>query len=440
MLDSMNDAAASLPVVIVGGGFSGAMLAARLAELGQASVLIERGEQVGLGVAYSTPLDDHRLNVRAERMSARPDRPADFTDWLALHAPAFADPNGFAPRRLYGLYVQARLAEAEAARPGLIRRVKGEAVRIESETVLLADGARIPGRAVVLATGNPPPRPAVAGEGPRRIADPWRPDALAAIAPDDDVLILGSGLTMVDVVLALQAQGWRGRATVVSRRGLLPQAHGAHHDAPIDLPPEALTGALSRRLASARRLARDHGWRRVMEGYRPITAALWGAATIAERGRFLRHLRSWWDVHRHRIAPEIAAVLERLKAENRLTVVAGRAQAMAADRQAANLTVRPRNGEVQAFSAAWLIDCTGPGHDAACTPLTAALIAEGRARLDAVDLGLDLDAEGRVLHADGVADPGLFVLGPPARAAFWETIAVPDIRQRIEALARALAD
>ncbi|MDA1321306.1 MAG: hypothetical protein O3B99_03340, partial [Proteobacteria bacterium] len=122
------------------------------------------------------------------------------------------------------------------------------------------------------------PRPAVAGEGPRRVADPWRPDALAAIAPDDDVLILGSGLTMVDVVLALQAQGWRGRATVVSRRGLLPQAHGAHHDAPIDLPPESLTGALSHRLASVRRLARDHGWRRVMEGYRPITAALWGAA------------------------------------------------------------------------------------------------------------------------------------------------------------------
>lgn len=435
----MNDAAASLPVVIVGGGFSGAMLAARLAEQGQAAVLIERGEQVGLGVAYSTLLDDHRLNVRAERMSARLERPADFTDWLALHAPAFADPNGFAPRRLYGLYVQARLAETEAAHPGLIRRVKGEAVRIEGETVLLTDGTRTPGRAVVLATGNPPPCPAVAGEGPRRIADPWRPDALAAIAPDDDVLILGSGLTMVDVVLALQAQGWRGRATVVSRRGLLPQAHGAHHDAPIDLPPQALTGALSRRLASARRLARDHGWRRVMEGYRPITAELWREATTAERARFLRHLRPWWDVHRHRIAPEIAAVLETLMAANRLTVVAGRAQTTKVDDRGATLTVRTRNGEAQAFSAAWLIDCTGPGHDAARAPLTAGLIAESRARLDAVDLGLDLDAEGRALHADGAADPGLFVLGPPARAAFWETIAVPDIRQRIEALARALA-
>ena len=430
--------AASLPVVIVGGGFSGAMLAARLAEAGQASVLIERGEQVGLGVAYSAVLDAHRLNVRTERMSARPDRPADFTDWLARHAPDFADPNGFAPRRLYGRYVQARLAQAEAAHPGLIHRVKGEAVRIVGETVILSDGARVSGRAVALATGNPPPRPALASESPRRLADPWRPDALTAIAPEDDVLILGSGLTMVDVVLALQAQGWRGRATVVSRRGLLPQAHGARHDAPIDLPPEALEGALSHRLAAARRLARAHGWRRVMEGYRPITLDLWRAATNAERSRFLRHLRPWWDVHRHRIAPDVAAELEALKAAGRLTVIPGRAQAVASDGQGAALTVRIRNGEVQDFSAAWLIDCTGPGHDAACAPLTAALIAEGRARLDAVDLGLDLDAEGLVLHADGVADASLFVLGPPARAAFWETIAVPDIRLRIEALTRVL--
>lgn len=436
----MNDAAAPLPVVIVGGGFSGAMLAARLAEQGQASVLIERREQMGLGVAYAARLDAHRLNVRAERMSARPDRPADFADWLAVHAPAFADPEGFAPRRLYGRYVQDRLAEAEAAHPGLIRRVRGEAVRVEGETVILADGARLPGRAVVLATGNPPPRPAVAsdGDGPRRIADPWAPDALAAIGPEDEVVILGSGLTMVDMVLALQAQGWRGRATVVSRRGLLPQAHGARHDAPIDLPSDALEGGLSRRLASARKLAREHGWRRVMEGYRPITADLWRAATTAERARFLRHLRPWWDVHRHRIAPEIAAILETLMAQDRLTVIAARAQAARSDDQGAALTIRTRNGATQTLSADWLIDCTGPGHDAARAPLTAALLAEGRARLDAVDLGLDLDAEGRVLHADRVADPGLFVLGPPARAAFWETIAVPDIRQRIAALARVL--
>ncbi|MGO4410650.1 MULTISPECIES: FAD/NAD(P)-binding protein [unclassified Brevundimonas] len=434
----MNDAS-SLPVVIVGGGFSGAMLAARLAERGQASVLIERGAVFGPGVAYTATLDAHLLNVRAERMSALAARPGDFVDWLKDHHPDHADPNGFPTRRLYGLYVRARLDAVEAAHPGLIRRVTGQAVAVDGRTVALSDGRRIEGRAVVLATGNPAPRTAPTDQSPRVLSDPWAPGALDRVQPEDAVLILGSGLTMVDVVLALQAQGWRGRATAVSRRGLTPRAHGAHHDAAVALPPDALNGALSQRLASARRLAREHGWRGVMEGYRPITAELWRAATTQERARFLRHLRPWWDVHRHRIAPEIAAALDALVAEGRLTVRAGRINATEASADAVTLTVTPPREAAQTLTAQWLIDCTGPGHDAAATPLTAALIAEGRARLDPLQLGLDLDEAGRVLHADGAADPDLYVLGPPARAALWETIAVPDIRQRIEALTDLLA-
>ena len=432
----MNDAASSLPVVIVGGGFSGAMLAARLAERDQASVLIERGDAFGPGVAYSTPNDAHRLNVRAGRMSAVVDRPADFVDWLTTHHPDQADANGFAPRRLYGLYVRDRLAGVKAAHPGLIRRVTGAVIAVEGRSAILSTGARIDGRAVVLATGNPAPRTTPTGEDGRIIANPWTPDALTPIQPGDDVLILGAGLTMVDVLLTLLSQGWRGRATAVSRRGLLPRAHGPHHDAPIDLPPEALSGPLSQRLAAARRLARAHGWRRVMEGYRPITAELWRTATTAERARFLRHLRPWWDVHRHRIAPEIAAELDRLFHEDRLTVRAGRI--LDVEASADRVTVRLAGEAAQALSAPWLIDCTGPGHDATATPLTAGLIAKGRARLDPLRLGLDLDESGHVRHADGTPDPDLYVLGPPARAAFWETIAVPDIRQRIEALSLAL--
>jgi uncharacterized NAD(P)/FAD-binding protein YdhS len=431
----MNDAS-SLPVVIVGGGFSGAMLAARLAERSQASVLIERGEAFGPGVAYSTTLPEHRLNVRSERMSAVIDRPRDFVDWLEECASSCADPEGFAPRLFYGQYVRDRLTTLAALRPDLIQQVKGEAVAIEDQTVVLYDGRRIEGRVVVLATCNPAPRSVSAQQSPRILSDPWAPGVLDRIQPDDAVLILGSGLTMVDVVLALQAQGWRGRATALSRRGLLPRAHGEHHDAPVDLPPEALTGPLSQRLAFARRLAREHGWRRVMEGYRPITADLWRAATTAERARFLRHLRPWWDVHRHRIAPEIAASLDALIAEGRLSVRAGRISATETSADAVTLILTP---PFRTVSAAWLIDCTGPGHDAATAPLTAGLIAEGRARLDPLKLGLELDPAGRVLHADGMADPDLYVLGPPARASLWETIAVPDIRQRIEALTDLLA-
>uniref|UniRef100_UPI0025DCD0A8 FAD/NAD(P)-binding protein n=1 Tax=uncultured Brevundimonas sp. TaxID=213418 RepID=UPI0025DCD0A8 len=215
-------------IAIVGGGFSGAMLAARLAESGIASTIIDRSGDFGLGVAYSTPFDGHLLNVRSNRMSAVEGRPDDFVDWLKAHHPDRAAPEGFAPRRLYGLYVQNRLAGVEAAHPGLITRVVGEAAAVEDAAVRLADGRLIKAEAVVLATGNPAPKTAAPGEAEGRvIGDPWAPGALDRIGDGDDVIIVGTGLTMVDMVQWLVARGWRGKATALSRRGLKPRAHEA---------------------------------------------------------------------------------------------------------------------------------------------------------------------------------------------------------------------
>jgi len=429
----------SLPVVIVGGGFSGAMLAARLAERGQASVVIDRTGDFGLGVAYSTPFEGHLLNVRSGRMSAVEARPGDFVDWLKANRPDLADPDDFAPRKVYGQYVRDRLAAVAVAHPGLIDKRIGEVGFIEADGVILADGARITGRAVVLATGNPAPAATTSDGGGRIITNPWAPGALEGIGPDDDVLIVGTGLTMVDMIQVLVARGWRGRATALSRRGLMPRAHGDRPDAPATLPVEALEGEVSERLAAARRLAGPDRWREVMEAYRPITARLWAAADLDRRARLVRHLRPWWDVHRHRIAPRIGRALEALKAEDRLTVVPGRLGRVAQTTDGVMAHWAPRGGgSAEPLRAAWLIDCTGPAHSAATDPLTAPLIATGRARMDALGLGLDLDPTGHVLHTDGLSDPTLFVLGPPARAAFWETIAVPDIRKRIEDVAAAV--
>lgn len=428
-------------IVIVGGGFSGAMLAARLAESGIASTIIDRGGDFGLGVAYSTPFDGHLLNVRSNRMSAVEGRPDDFVDWLKAHHPDQAAPEGFAPRRLYGLYVQNRLAGIEAAHPGLITRVVGEAATVEDAGVRLADGRLIEAEAVVLATGNPAPKTAASDEIEGRvIGDPWAAGALDRIGDEDDVIIVGTGLTMVDMVQWLVAQGWRGKATALSRRGLKPRAHEALPDAPS--PPTSMLklAPASRRLAEARRMADESGWRSVMEGLRPLTADLWAAADSDLRARFVRHLRPWWDVHRHRIADSIAASLEALEAAGRLTIVAGRVKRIDQSADSVTLDWRPRRGPEQPpITGHWLIDCTGPGHDPVKDTLTGPLIAAGRARLDALRLGLDLDAQGRVLDADGVPDNRLLVLGPPARAAFWETIAVPDIRKRIEDLTATLA-
>lgn len=428
------------PVVIVGAGFSGAMLAARLAEQGLASVLIGRTADFGLGVAYSTPFEGHLLNVRSNRMSAVEGRPLDFVDWLSTRHPDLADPEDFAPRALYGRYVQDRLASVEAAHPGLIERIVGEVAAIEPDGVALSDGRRFTGRAVVLATGNPAPKTALPGDSDRIIPDPWAPGALDRIGTDDDVLIVGTGLTMVDMIQALTARGWRGMALALSRRGLLPRAHRLAPDVPAPMPPDALTGPASHRLAAARRLAARYDWREVMDAYRPITADLWRDASPDQRARLVRHLRPWWDVHRHRIAARIGEALDRLREQGRLIVHAGRLRRIESDDTGVVAEWSPRWGAVRpALRAAWMLDCTGPGHDAARDPLTGPLIAAGRARLDALRLGLELDAEGRVLHADGTSDPALFVLGPPARAAFWETIAVPDIRRRVEDVARTLA-
>ncbi len=425
-------------VVIVGGGFSGAMLAARLAERGAASTIVNRTSDFGLGVAYSTPFDGHLLNVRSSRMSALADNPGHFVAWLEANHPGLADPDGFAPRRVYGLYVQDRLAAVEAAHPNLIQRVVGEVAAIEDQGVRLSDGSRLAARAVVLATGNPAPKTAEAGTSQRIIADPWAPSALDRIGVDDDVLIVGTGLTMVDMLLMLEGRGWRGRATALSRRGLMPRAHGERPDPALPPTPALLSAPLSERLHAARRMATEHGWREVMEGLRPITADLWMKADLPTRRRIVRHLRPFWDVHRHRLATVIGAAMERLKAEGRLTVVTGRVRAITADEKGVRLEWRARRGEVPPLTAPWLIDCTGPGHAADVDSLTAPLIASGRARLDPLRLGLELDPLGRVLDRAGRSDPSLLVLGPPSRAAFWETIAVPDIRQRIEHVAGAL--
>lgn len=426
-------------VIIVGGGFSGSMLAARLAEFGVACAVIDRSGGFGPGLAYSTRVDTHRLNVRSGRMGALEGDPGGFARWLADRHPRRTDPEAFAPRTLYGRYLQDRFAAVRAACPGLIETVQGEAIAVEGRNVVLDDGRRLDGDVVVIATGNPPPRRAHDSQPGRRIPDPWAPGALDGIGPADAVILLGSGLTMIDVLLDLDTRGWRGSAAALSRRGLLPRAHGPAHDTPASPSMDLTTGRASQRLRAARALARSQGWRSVMEGLRPVTASLWLQADGATRARWLRHLRPWWDAHRHRIPPDLAAGLQALRNSGRLRVGAGRLLRVETDADQVRIVWRPRGSTLEVSATAdWLVDCTGPAHDPGADPLTSSLLAAGRARRDPHGLGLDVDGAGRLIEASGSPAETLFALGPPARAALWETVAVPDIRAQIERLAERL--
>lgn len=431
----------TLPVLIIGGGFSGAMLAARLAEKGRASLIVEQEGSLALGAAYGTTDDIHRLNVRAANMGALAHDPAHFLQWLEQHHPDLADGDAFISRRLYGAYLMERFDDVRAACPDLIRTVRGRAITIHGHEVTLDDGRALAGSAIVIATGNPPPRADDSPSSSRIINDPWADEALDAIQPDDSVFILGTSLTMADIVLGLKKRGWTGKATALSRRGLMPRPHIYGHPPAPPMPEAALSAPLSMRLHTARQMAKSMDWQRVMDGYRAVTGRLWQEASQGERARFLRHLRPWWDVHRHRIAPDVFDTLSHLQTEERLVVHAGRLNDITADEDGLEIrwTPAPRTTDFSGLTRAnWFINCTGPAHDAAHTPLTASLIAAGRARLEPLGQGLDLDGEGRLVNSDGQSEPNLFALGPPSRAAYWESTAVPDIRQRIEALSNLL--
>lgn len=431
-------------VALIGAGASGTMLAIQLLRRTTLAVaLVERGA-FGRGVAYGTDCDAHLLNVRSGRMSLDPAAPGDFAAWLAHNIPTEADPAGFARRSSYGRYLAARLAEAEAAFGGRLERVQGEARSADGDGVALADGRRVGADVVVLATGNLPPEPqrfaGAATLGERLVADPWAPGALKAIGADDDVLLIGTGLTAIDVLLMLDARGWQGRALALSRRGLLPRSHDpvAHPVAP--KPPETGVPA-AEALHTFRRAADVEGWGEAMEQVRPYVSDLWRGAAPAERRRFLRHLRPWWDVHRHRTAFEVGQTVRRMIEDGRVEIAGGRLRGAARDGDALAVRWAPRGGTAERERTfGWIVVCTGPAFDLERTsdPLLGDLFRRGRARVDPLRLSLDVDADCRVLDEAGRPSENLYAMGPLTRGAFWEIVAVPDIREQAAALADRL--
>jgi uncharacterized NAD(P)/FAD-binding protein YdhS len=438
-------------VVIVGAGFSGSLQAIDiLRHGGPRTILVERRSIAGRGTAYLAPIDDHLLNVRAGNMSAFPDDPEHFTRWL--EARGLGDASDFIPRRTYGTYLSEMLAEAAAGSDGRLTILCDEAVDAafegEQVTVSLASGRELHADALILAVGNLPPQqpPGLDGDalGSDFYApDPWADGLAEGLADADEVLILGSGLTMVDAVLLLEARGYKGRITALSRRGLLPRAHkngGAAAFKAITERPSLSPSAL---VAAVRSRAELLGWRAAVDELRPFTQALWLASSRTERRRFLRHLRPWWDVHRHRLAPRVAERIAAMMESGRLRVVAGKLTGAVAEEGAATVRWRPRGSDgVQSLRVRKIINCTGPQSDLARTgePLLRNLLDKGRIRPDAEHLGIDVNQQAEVVAADGTVQPRLLAIGPMTKGAFWEIVAVPDIRVQSAALARRMSN
>ena len=455
-------------IVIVGGGFSGAAFALHLLrdapELAADIHIIEPRAALGRGLAYDTGDPVHRINVAAARMAVFSEDPAHLDRWLRTTGRLAADPQaevdgvGLFPRRGdVAAYMADLLTKAARVGPGRLRHVRATATRISRQgrhgwQVSLNSGARLSADIVVLATGHPaiePPAPlrAIAGD-PRMIADPWVPDALADIAPDARVLIVGTGLTMADVLASLRARGHRAAVLALSRRGLVPRprtrlAVAAAGHFPVE--PGLAASTLLRRVRAAitAGVASGRPWEDTIDTLRANGRAIWAALTPQARRRLLRHVQPYWDVHRYQIAPQVDAVLRADLSSDQLQVLRGRLLGAAGSpgqplRVLYNL---PRAMAPAEIACDAVIVCTGPAHRTAlaCNPALLSLALAGRIRDDALGLGIAVDDAGQALDAAGQGQSDLLVAGPPARGTWGELMGLPQVSQQPREVAAALA-
>jgi uncharacterized NAD(P)/FAD-binding protein YdhS len=452
-------------IAIVGGGFSGTITAVHLLQQGLGPgarvVVINRSGAMARGLAYGTQSDHHVLNVPAGRMSAFEDDPESFVRFVRAGGVA-ADGGAFVSRHLYGAYLVCLLTTAARASQVVFDRIHDEAARIEPAPdgthawIVTAQGERVRADRVVIAVGNYPPQPPALDDdrfvrtSRRYVADPWRPGALAIVDPRMPTLLIGTGLTMVDIVLELGALGKCRALTAISRRGLTPLPHRASAHVPHHAPPDLLAGpptvrAMLRRLRHAIDCASTHGadWRDVVAALRPVTPHVWRALALEERRRFLRHLRPFWEVHRHRMAPQLHERFAQLLDAGVVTVRAARVMSLHECDGVVHATLRPRGSdETMTMTCGAVINCTGPAGDTRRLddPLFHYLVSHGLVRPDPLGLGVEIDPSGALIGADGRPSSTLYYVGPFARAHDWEATAVPELRRYARRLALHLVE
>lgn len=422
-------------VAVVGGGAAGVITARRLLEQVERPqrldvLVVGEAARLGPGLAYRTTQPLHTLNNFAGRLSAVDGDPDHLLRWCAVRGIP-AEPTSFLPRAVYGDYLAHVLDEAEVPAGSLLRRARGTVLDVREEaggelTVELAEGWSSPADVVVLALGNPPPRALGApwrGHTPV-VDDPWAGDLTALAAGAREVLLVGTGLTMADVVAQLHAACPGTRFTAVSRSGRLPAAHRPGSPRLHDVPhpgTSTLDELVDRVGERIRALAEAGGdWRDVVDSLRVHANDLWAGLSPADQDRFVAETARTWETLRHRMSPAMAAHLAELRSDGVL-------------RLARVDEVRPRDFDL-------VVNCTGPAPvpTPGWSPLVDALLERGTIRPHRLGLGLDLDAEGRVVGADGLVRPRLYAVGAARRGIEWEVAAIPDLRAQAARLARRL--
>jgi uncharacterized NAD(P)/FAD-binding protein YdhS len=452
-----------LTIGIIGGGFSGISLAAQLAIAAKSSVkvLVFNIEYpVARGVAYQHIALEHLLNVPAQSMSFYADKPLDFIKWLDVHYPADflsnenSHHNAFVPRAIFGQYVSDsfnKLLLNSSINYMLIEQSVSDINILPNKfNIITSVGEIFTCDKIVLATGNQEPEhPAflnVSTADPFFFNNPWKPNAWKNLNKQDNIVMIGSGLTMADLVLSILKTGFEGKFIVVSHKAHLPMPFMV--DEPVasfavEIKPDISLAEVFRLVKTKIKeaVANNLSPGSVISGLRPYTQQLWSGFSTEEKRRFIRHLRPLWMVNRHRLPLEIFTIIKHLIEQKRILLFKGKINAIVANENGAEVHIHQNpSGEIVSYHAQRIINCTGPQSRLQNTksPLLKKLEEEKIICNDRFELGLKTTPEGRVCLHDGGIRANMFAMGSLLKGTLWETTAVPEIRKQAELLAMHL--
>ena len=445
-------------ITIIGGGASGTLLAVNLIKNAGSSPievnLIESRSRVGKGVAFGTNYDTHLLNVPAAKMGGFHDDIEHFHRWLGENNYLY-EANSFVPRRIFGKYLGDLLKRSQngSAPPSArLNILEDEAIDISRNGdlhVSLRSGKEIHADHVVLAFGNfLPPHPSVEGRSFIRselyFQDPWTSKMYEMIKPQHSVFIVGTGLSMVDVVMHFHQTGHSGKVSAISTRGLLP----AVHDLGFTYPPfhdelrpmrkiTQILKAVRRHIAEAHRSGSN--WRAVIDSLRPITHDIWINLPLSEKKYFKQHLSRYWNVARHRMPAEAAAIIYDMRSWNQLEILKGRLRRIEHDGHKFEITYTT-NGVEHSGRADVLVNCIGSESNFSKldSPLVQNLMERGLVKTDDLSMGLDATSGGEIIASDGNPSGVIFTLGTALKGILWESTAIPEIRLQAHKLSLKL--
>lgn len=421
-------------ILIVGGGASGLLVAINIFRLAREAISVEIAEPreiLGQGLAYSTTDEAHLLNVPAGRMSAFPDQPSHFVSWTSR------DGNYFAPRQEYGRYLLETLAAEQdkstqvkfAHRKVLVSDITASA---DGWNVKFIDGDRADYDQVVLAMGHglPLETPALRDvKGSSRYqADPWRQTQERFLGT---LVGLGTGLTFIDLALSHLRNHPENNVVGISRNGLLPEAHLARRAEPLPVPSEVRTSARAVREF----IENSSDWRAAQDGVRHDLPEIWFNWSEEEKREFFTNHLRWWNVHRHRVSPEIQIEIEKALSEGRLKIIKDEVQRVSESSD--GIMIELKSGTQ--IKAERLVNCLG--YDAwreNC--LLSTLVEKKIASRGPLGLGIQSDFPSFYVKTNqGRSHSNLYAIGPILLGERFETTAIPELKEQAFAIAKLIS-